>query len=445
MTMILDIGELAVNKALGFGADEAEAFVIQGREISVRAENNEIKIATSQVEDGIGIRVFSDRGLGFASVNVLNEKEIEAAAQNAVRLSKGSPKDEYNLLPEPDHIKKVHGLYDEKAEGLGMDKAISLVEEMLATARGYDRRVTVDMAMLNANVGRRAIVNSKGIMEEEPESYFMYFVVGMAVDGEEVSSFNYRLDSTRLVGEIDVKRIALEFAKSVVDSLGARKGETFKGTVILSPNAAAGLMMGTIIHSINANNVQKGMSRWTGKLEERVASLMLTIEDNGLLGGGAGSYSFDREGLPPMPLKIIEEGCLRTYLYNTYAARKEGRPSTGHASGGTRSVPLISPTNLIIKAGEKSKDELIREIKRGVLATRFSGSSDPVSGDFSGVIKGGFLIENGEITRPLVETLIAGNIFDALPRISGLSRETERIESLVAPYIRIEEVSITGG
>lgn len=77
--------------------------------------------------------------------------------------------------------------------------------------------------------------------------------------------------------------------------------------------------------------------------------------------------------------------------------------------------------------------------------TRFSGFPDPVSGDFSGVVKGGFMIENGEITRPLIETLIAGNLFELLPRISGLSRETERIESLVAPYIRIEEVSITGG
>ena len=445
MTKILDLGELAVKKSLGFGADEAEAFLIQGREISVRAENNEIKIATSQVEDGIGIRVFSNRGLGFASVNVLNEKQIEAAAQNAVSLSKGSPKDEYNLLPEPEQIKRVPGLYDEKAEGLGIDKAISLVEEMLATARGYDARVTVDRAMFKANVARRAIVNSKGIMEEDPESYFMYFVTGMAVDGEEVSSSYDRFDSTRQVEEIDVKKIALEFAKSVIASLGAKKGETFKGTVILSPNAVAELMMGTIIHSINADNVQKGMSKWAGKLEERVASPLLTIEDNGLLGGGAASHSFDREGLPPTPLKIIEEGYLRTYLYNTYSARKEGRRSTGHASGGARAVPSIGPTNLMVKAGDKSKDELISEIKEGVLVTRFSGFPDPVSGDFSGVVKGGFLIEDGEITRPLIETLIAGNLFELLPRISGLSRETERIESLVAPYIRIEEVSITGG
>jgi len=443
--MILDLGELAVKKALQFGADEAEAFLIQGKEINVRAENNEVKIATSQIKDGIGIRVFSNQGLGFASVNLLDEEKIEAAAQDAVRLSKAAPRDKYNLLPEPKPIKKVPRLYDEKAEEFGMDRAISLVEEMLATAKGYDRRVTVDTAMFNASVGRWAIVNSNGIREEEQGSHFVYDIVGMARDGEEVSSFNDRFDSTRLVDEIDVKRIALEFARNVIASLGAKRGKSFKGAVILSPNAAQELMMGTIIHSINANNVQKGMSKWAGRLKERVASPLLTIEDNGLLVGGAGSYSFDREGLPPTPLAIIEDGLLQTYLYNSYTAQKEDRPSTGHASGDTREVPAIDPTNLIINAGDRSKDELIGEIKRGVFVTRFSGDPEEVSGDFSGVVKGGFLIENGKLTQPLIETLIAGNLFELLAKISGLSRETERIGSFVAPYIRMEEVSITSG
>lgn len=445
MTRLLELGELAVEKAIEFGADQAEAFLIQGREIDVRAENNEIKVATSQTEDGIGIRVFSKQGLGFASVNVLDEEKIEAAARDAVRLSKATPRDGYNVLPEPQPINKVAGLYDEKAEGLGMDKAISLVEEMLATARGYDSRVTVDVAMFNASVGRRAIVNSNGIREEEQGSDFGYFIMGMAVDGEEVSSFNYRSDSTRLVDAIDVKKVALEFARKVISSLGAKRGESFTGAVLLSPDAVAELIMGIIIDSTNANNVQKGMSKWVGKLDQKVASSLLTIEDNGLLAGGAGSYSFDREGLPPIPLKIIEQGRLRAYLYNSYTAGKEGRQSTGHASGGTRGVPSIGPTNLIIAAGDKGKDQLISEIKKGVLVTRFSGSSDSVSGDFSGVVKGGFLIENGRISKPLIETLIAGNLFDLLPRISGISRETERIESLVAPYIRIEDISVTSG
>jgi len=441
----LEYGDFAVRKALKLGADEAEAFLIRGREISVRAEANELKLATSHAKDGLGLRVFSDGALGFASVNIFDEHKIEEAVRAAVSLSKASPQDKHNLLPDPQPVEGISGLYDGQAEGVGLDKAISKVQEMLATARGYDSRVMVDAASFNATIESRAIISSKGIETEEQSSLFSHFIMGMARDGEEVSSFNFRVDSTRKVAELDTKEMALEFARSVVASLGARKGESFVGTVILSPNAVLELMIGPIVWAVNANNVQKGMSKWVGMMDKQVVSPALTIEDNGRLEGGAGSASFDREGLPHTSLKIIEDGILRTYLYNSYTAQKEGRSSTGHASGGARTVPGIGPTNLLIRPGQRSKEELVSEVKHGLLVTRFSGFPEPVSGNISGAVKGGFLIEDGRLTRPLIETMISGNLFDLLAKISGLSRETERIETLIAPHVRIEDVSITGG
>ena len=442
---LLEYGEFAVTEALKLGADEAEAFLTRGREVSVRAEANELKLATSHAKDGVGIRVFSDRALGFASVNIFDEQKIEEAVRAAVSLSKASPEDKHNLLPDPQPVEGISGLYDGRAEGFGLDEAVSKIEEVLATARGYDSRVMVDTASFNATIESRAVINSKGVKTEEQSSLFFHFIMGMARDGEEVSSFNFRVDATRKVAELDVKETALEFARSVVASLGAKKGESFVGTVILSPSAVFELMIQPIVWAIDANNVQKGMSKWVGMVDKQVVSPTLTIEDNGRLEGGAGSASFDREGLPHTGLKIIEDGILRTYLYNSYAARKEGRSSTGHASGGARTVPGIGPTNLLIKPGHISKEELISDVKRGILVTRFSGVPQPVSGDVSGVVKGGFLIEDGRLTRPLIETMISGNLFDLLARISGLSRETERIETLIAPHVRIEDVSITGG
>lgn len=442
---LLECGELAVKSALKLGADEAEAFLTRGREIDVKAEANELKLATSHAKDGIGIRVFSNRGLGFASVNSLNEQEIKEAVRAAVSLSKASPHDEHNVLPGPEAVEPIQGLYDGHSEKLGLDDAISRIEEMLAAARDHDSRVTVDSAVFNATIGRRAIVNSRGIKAEEQGSLLSYFIMGMARDGEEVSSFNYRFDATRKVSELNVRKTALDFAGSVVASLGARKGESFVGTVILSPSAVLEFMIQPVLWALNANNVQKGMSRWAGMIDKEVVSQALTIEDNGRLEGGVGSESFDREGLPHTRSKLIEDGILRTYLHNSYTARKDGRHSTGHASGGTRTVPGIGPTNLLIEPGETGKDDLIGGVKRGILVTRFSGFPEPVSGDISGAVKGGFLIEDGKLTQPLVETMISGNLFELLARVSGLSSETERIETLVSPHIRIEDVSITGG
>lgn len=442
---LLEYGELAVRKAMALGANEAEACLTRGQEITVRAEANELKLATSHAKDGVGIRVFSDRALGFASVNILEEQKIEEAVRAAVGLSKASPRDEHNLLPEPQAIERVSGLYDRRADGLGLEEAILKIEEMLTSARGYDSRVMVDAALFNARIESRAIINSKGIKAEEQSSLFSHFIMGMAREGEEVSSFNFREDATRRVAEVDVKETALKFARSVVASLGARKGESFVGTVILAPIAVLELMIDPMVWAVNANNVQKGMSKWVDMVDKQVVSSMLTIEDNGQLEGGAGSASFDREGLPHTRSKIIEDGVLRTYLYNSYAAQKEGRSSTGHASGDARTVPGIGPTNLLIKPGQTSKEELISDVKRGIMVTRFSGFPEPVSGNVSGVVKGGFLIEEGKLTRPLIETMISGNLFELLARVSGLSRETERISTLVAPHIRIEEVTITAG
>ena len=442
---ILKYGEFAVQKAQQLGADEAEAFLTQGQEISVKAEANELKLATTHARDGIGIRVFCERALGFASVNVFDEEKIEEAVRTAVSLSKASLKDEHNLLPEPQPVRQVAGLYDQTAEGFQIGSAISLAEELLSTARGYDPRVMVDSASFNAMTERRAVVNSRGIKAEEKENLFYYFIMGMARDGDEVSSFNYRFQATRSAGDLAVKEKAREFAEGVVASLGASKGQSFVGTVILSPNAVLDLIVQPLTFAVDANRVQKGLSRLAGMLNKQVASPLLDIEDDGLIAGGTGSASFDREGLPHTKVKVIEDGILRTYLYNSYAAHKEGRTSTGHASGGARSVPAIGPTNMLVRPGDKSKEELISEVKRGILVTRFSGFPEPASGEFSGVVKGGFLIENGKLGRPLIETMVSGNLFEMLPKVSGLSRETESLGSVIAPYVMVDEMAITGG
>ncbi len=132
-------------------------------------------------------------------------------------------------------------------------------------------------------------------------------------------------------------------------------------------------------------------------------------------------------------------------MYNTYTANKAGRLSTGHASGGARTAPGIGPTNFIIKSGNINYKDMISNIDRGIIVTRFSGNTNPVSGDFSGVVKGGYLIKNGKIIKPLIETLIAGNIFEALNKITAISKETKWVNSSILPYLVIEDVNITSG
>lgn len=440
---LLEICETGLKEVLKLGADEAEVYVFLSKDIEVKIQKNDIHVASTQVANGAGIRVFKNKGLGFAGIT--DFKNIKDGCKRAVELASVSPKDEYNKLPFPMELKEVPALYDPRAEEFGVEQTLKYGINLLREAKDYDPRITVDRGSFEASIYNRAIMNSNGIKAEKKESIFIYYIMGMAVDGSAVSSFQYEVDGVRFVNEIDIKMCAHEFAKKAVESLGATKGESFRGKVILSPDAVEELIAYPIIYSVNANNVQKGMSKWKAQLDTLVASEELTIEDNGLLPGGLGSSTFDREGIPHSPITIMEAGRLCSYMYNTYTATKDNRNTTGHASGGALQLPWIGVTNLIMKEGKITKDELIKGVNQGVLVTRFSGFPNPMSGEFSGVVKGGWLIKNGELTIPLCETLIQGNIYELLHKVFGVSKEQKKAMNFMLPWVGLEGVSVTAG
>ncbi|MBI5001650.1 MAG: TldD/PmbA family protein [Euryarchaeota archaeon] len=445
MSELLSLCEKAVGLAQKKGADEAEAYGIDQKETEVALERNDLKLCKSQLRTGIGLRVLKAKRLGFASVNSLDVEKIEKLAQWAVALASKAPKDKYNALPAPKPIRRVADIYDKECEAQGSDAIFEQATEMLRAARGHDRRVVVDGGLLNGTVGERAIFSSHGIQASERESLYNCFLIAFARDGQDVGSFDHIYEGAHRLRDIDGAGIGLRLAKRVVKSLGAKRTHSFKGTVLMAPSTVQAVLTYTMESSIDANNVQKGMSKFAGKIGKPVGSALLNVVDDGTLPGGLGSSSFDREGLPHKRLPIISKGTLRAFIHNSYTATKGGCPSTGHAYGAQRNVLMIGATNFIVMPGRNSKNDLIGETKKGVLVTRFSGSSETESGDFSGVVKGGFLIENGEITRPLKETLIAGNSFDLLNNLSGVSKDVENSYNHRLPYMRFEGVTVTGG
>ncbi|MFQ5837736.1 MAG: TldD/PmbA family protein [Thermoplasmata archaeon] len=445
MSQLLHLCEKAVLLAQEKGADEAEAYGIDGKQTQVFLERNDVKLGKAQIRSGIGLRVFKSKGLGFASVNSLEPTKVKEMAERAVSLASRAPEDPHNRLPEPQPLRPVKGLYDEESEALTAEDILEYATGMLRAAKEYDPRVTVDSGTFDAAVGEKAIFSSRGVQASERNSTFTYFMMAFARDGQEVGSFDYLFEGTHKVADIGSEQMGRHLGERVVDALGARKAKTFKGTVLMNPYTVQPLVADLLASALNANNVQKGMSRLAGKVGQEIASSLLTVKDDGVVPGGLGSSSFDREGIPHTSMVLVEKGRLEGYLHNSYTAAKEGKGTTGHASGDQRNVPAIGPTNFIVDPGERSKQELIDEIDRGILVTRFSGWPQSVSGDFSGAVKGGFLIEKGDVAYPVKETLIAGNIFELLKNLSGISREVEEVFNYTLPYLRFEDVSITSG
>jgi PmbA protein len=269
--------------------------------------------------------------------------------------------------------------------------------------------------------------------------------MGMAIDGSDVSSFDFQLGGSHSVRGINVGTAATEFAENVVNSLGPRRIESFKGEMLLTPAAANEMIQEAISHSINSDAVQKKSSHFAGKVGKKVASDLLTVEDDATNVEGLGASSFDREGVPHRRNVVIDKGVLKRFLYNTYTAKKDGVRSTGNAGGSTSSPPSVSTTNFVVRPGRSSLNTLISEMKNGIIISRFSGNVNPVNGDFSGVVKGGQLVKSGTVQHAVKEVLVAGNVFEALRRLDGVSRERKVIYDSILPYMRFDGISFTAG
>ena len=446
--MILDLLQYAVKQAESLGARDAEAYGAINNESEVFIENNDVKQAKSQRTSSIGIRVVLNGSIGFYSTNNLAKSKIREAAAMAIRVAHASPKDTHNVLPSKSKSKSksLRGIYDRNADSFQTLDAVRRADEMLKSAKSYDSRVSVDSGNFSAEVTTHALANSNGIERREKASIFSWSIMGMAIKDSEISSFDYQVGGSHYIKDIDVCNTATEFAQTVVNSLGTRKiEESFKGEMLLTPMAANEMIEEVIAHAINSDAVQKKSSHFAGKIGKEVASDLLTVEDDATNVEGLNASSFDREGVFHRRNVVIEKGILKKFLYNTHTARKDGVRSTGNAGGSTSSPPTVSTTNFLVKPMRSSVDTLVSEIDKGIIISRFSGNVNPVNGDFSGVVKGGRLVMNGTIRHAVREVMVAGNVFEALRRLNGISSERKTIYGSILPFMRFDGISFTTG
>ena len=440
-----DLVRYAVREAEALGASDAEAYAAASMQSEVFIENNDIKQAKSQKTSSMGIRILHGGSVGFYSINTLTRSRINDAVRMAVKIARASPRDKYHTLPGKSKPRALRGIYDKRAESFAASDAANMAAEMLEEAKSYDNRVSVDSGSFNADMATHWLANSNGIELAEKASIFSWSIMGMAIDGSDISSFDFQLGGTHSVKGINVRSAATEFAETVINSLGPRRIESFKGEMLLTPSAFNEMMQEAVAHSINSDAVQKKSSFFAGKLGKKVSSKLLIVEDDATNIDGLGASSFDREGVPHCKNVVIEKGVLKKFLYNTYTAKKAGVRTTGNASGSTVSPPSVATTNFVVRPGRQSVDTLLSEMKKGIMISRFSGNVNPVNGDFSGVVKGGRLVENGTVQHAVKEVMVAGNVFEALRRLNGISKERKIIYDSILPYMRFDGISFTAG
>jgi PmbA protein len=218
-------------------------------------------------------------------------------------------------------------------------------------------------------------------------------------------------------------------------SLAGTKAESGTFDVLLKPLAVAELLEGTILSSLEADNVQKGRSSLKGRVGEAISSEGLNIYDDGLLAGGLDSSAFDGEGVPSQRTVLIEKGVLKGFLYDSYTAGKDGVKSTGNAARqGYSDVPRVGIRNLIVSSPVAY--DLLEETK-GYLVNGLIGAhtANPISGDFSVEARNAFRVSPGEVPVPIRSLMLAGNIYDLLKNIE-VGTDVRAVGGIVTPTMK---------
>ena len=216
-----------------------------------------------------------------------------------------------------------------------------------------------------------------------------------------------------------------------------------KVPVVLDP-MVAGSILDEIFSAANGDAIYRQASFLAGKLGEKIAGDNVTVIDDGTMPGGFGTSAFDGEGVPSRRTPVIEKGVLKSYLLNTYTARKLGLQTTGNAARGLAGNPGIGSGNFFLQPGTRTPQQIIADIRQGFYVTEFMGFGvNLVTGDFSQGASG-LWIENGELAFPVEEVTVAGNLKEMLNHISEIGNDLEFRGSTASPTLRIDGMMIAG-
>lgn len=441
--------EVALEAARAAGATEAEAFAGASVEATCQLEGPAIKLTRENAHQALGLRVFHEGRLGFVASNQLDPESLRQLAGDAVALAKRSPVDEHNGLIAESAVGEGPDLCSPELWDRGPEDAVTGGRALLERLGGIDPRISIDSGSFSLRRGSSALVNSRGARAAQSDGGQSFYVMGLAAEGDDVGSFDYDSDFLRQDAGLEeaLTRVTGNFAENVLGNLGARAAESYKGQVLFGPSAFADVFVRPLVSACSALAVQRGRSALADKLGEQIGTSALSITDDPTDRDLAGAGAFDREGVPTRRFELVTDGVLRAWLHNGYSAAVDGVEPTGHAAGGTRSVPGLGPHALCVAPGDGGdREAMLASLGQGLLVQRFSGSVDPVSGDFSGVAKSSRWVSGGQVTHGVGETLISGNAFEALGSILSLSSTAERRGgSMRLPWALVDGLSVTAG
>lgn len=428
------------------GASDAKVVARAGKDLSVRVRQGEVELVEEAGTQSVAVRAFKGQRVSTSSTNDLTAAGIARLVRDALELCDLSQEDPSAGLPDPAELASAWAdlkLYDPACDGVDAAEAVDRARRCEAAALAFDTRISnSEGGSFGRTAGGFVMATSGGFRGGYEGSYASVSVSPVAADeggkNRTAGYWSARRFLAALEGEEAVGR---EAARRTVALLGAKKVPTQEAPVVFDPDAARALL-GAFAGCVTGDAIYRRSSYLLDRLGERVASDLVTLVDDPTLVSGPGSRPFDGDGLPARKNVVVENGTLKTWLLDTYSARKLGLKSTGSAASSTGTGAGTS--NFFLLPGAKTRDEIIKSTPRGLYVTGMMGFGfNAVTGDFS---RGayGWWIEDGAFAFPVSEVTISLNFKDLFASIDAVGSDLDLKSGVASPTFRVAKMTIAG-
>ena len=439
--------QAVIAKCAELGIQDYELYYQVGGSTEVGVFMHEVNEFSSSLDGGVCFRCIVDGKMGYASTQAMNEAEAASVVERAA--------DNARTLESEDEVFLGEGGQEYEALQL-QPYDLPSTEELIAAALKtqealYAKEGVVDGCQSQALMqqSRIAIVNSKGLDLSYENNAAGLISVAVVSNGKEMENdFAFKLGK---LDTIDIEKLTKKAADNARQKLGGEVAPTGQYPVVFSPDAMCSLLQ--VYASIfSSEAAQKGLSKLANAEGTAIASAVVTLVDDPFHKENPEPMNFDAEGSPTHRKNVIENGVLKTLLYNLKTANKAGKKTTGNASKGSYTSAVgISPFTMYLAGGELTEDELLCKVGNGVYINDLSGlhaGADAISGDFS-LQSAGFMIENGVKTTYVKSFTVAGNFYDVLKNIQALANNVELPMAMGkttfgAPSVWVDGLSIAG-
>jgi len=446
-----DLRQLAqdtVRRAMAGGATAAECVIREGDEFSTLVRLGQVETLKESGSKSIGVRVFHGKRAASTYSSDFSREGLDRMLSSALALARITSEDPYSGIPEPSQLGSLSGdldLYSSDVYSLPGEERIAYARRTEKAAIDFDPRIkNSEGGSFDAATGHRILANSHGFVGEYKRSYCSIAAIPIAQSENGAMQRDYWFSVARSLGRLDSpEQVGKIAAQRTLRRLGAKKVKTAQVPIVFDPMVANSIL-DHIFEGINGDSVYRGASFLAEKLGVKIAGDQVTVIDDGTIPGGFGTSPFDGEGVPTRRTVVIENGVLKSYLMNTYTAKKLGLETTANASRGLAGTPGIGPGNYFLQPGSKTPQQIISGIKEGLYVTEFLGhGANLVTGDYSRGASG-LWISGGELAFPVEEITVAGNLKELFFNISEIGNDLEFRGSMACPTIRIDGLTVGG-